>query len=79
MENIIIPILLFTFIILWVWSLLDLVFSTFKKSKWKIAWLLIIIFFPLLGSILYLLLKEEFKVKKRRFTPQFRPQNRDEF
>ena len=64
-----------TFILFWIWALLDLSASTFRKTKWKLAWLLIIIFFPILGSILYLLLRSEFKAKKKReFNSGFMPQ-----
>ncbi|WP_029036871.1 PLDc N-terminal domain-containing protein [Salinimicrobium xinjiangense] len=76
MENFVFPVFilgLFLFIIFWIWAFLDLVSSPFKKTRWKVAWLLIIIAFPLLGAILYLLLGKEFKVQRsRRFQPQFR-------
>lgn len=72
MGEFVIPALLFAFILFWIWAFLDLSFSTFKKAKWKFAWLLVIIFFPLVGSILYLLLSGEFKAKRRRrFNPGF--------
>ncbi len=75
MENFVLPVYilgLFLFIFFWIWALLDLVSSPFKKTRWKIAWLLIIVAFPLVGSILYLLLRKEFKIqKRRRFQPQF--------
>ena len=62
------------FIIFWIVALLDLTASTFKKKKWKLAWLLIILFFPIIGSILYFLLRSEFKSrKKRKFNPGFMP------
>ncbi|NJW53221.1 PLDc N-terminal domain-containing protein [Salinimicrobium oceani] len=65
---------IFLFLIFWIWALLDLANARFKDVKWKLAWLLIIIFFPLLGSILYLLLKKNFKQSRRRsFAPEFRP------
>lgn len=79
MEQYLIPFLilgLFVFIIFWVWALLDLASSTFKKTNWKIAWLLIIVLFPVLGSILYLLLRKDFKAQKRRsFSPGFNTNN----
>lgn len=72
MENIILSLGLISAIILWLWALIDLAFSGFKKSRWKTGWLLVIIFFPIMGSILYLLLKEDFKLKrKRKFNPDF--------
>ena len=64
------------FILFWIWALLDLASSNFKMTNWKLAWLLIILFFPLLGSILYLLLRKDFKAEKRRsFDPGFMPRN----
>ncbi|QHS54634.1 PLDc_N domain-containing protein [Mucilaginibacter sp. 14171R-50] len=35
-------------------SLIDAVRSTFKDSVTKLMWVLVILFFPFLGSILYL-------------------------
>lgn len=64
------------FILFWIWALLDLASSTFKKLNWKLAWLLIILFLPLLGSVLYLLLKRDFKAEKgRNFNPGFISRN----
>ena len=74
MEHLLVPVYIagvFIFIILWIWALLDLASSTFKKGNWKIAWLLIIVFFPFIGSILYLLLRKDFKAQKRHFEPDF--------
>ncbi|MHA6280603.1 PLDc N-terminal domain-containing protein [Salinimicrobium sp. CAU 1759] len=68
---------LFIFILFWVWTLLDLIFSTFRKSRWKFAWILVIIFFPVIGSILYFILRKDFQLKRRRtFQPYFRPGSR---
>ncbi len=59
--------------ILWVWALIDLVKSHFKNPTYKILWLLAILFFPVVGSILYFMLKKEFvDPGKRKFDPDFR-------
>ena len=71
MEDFFIPLVFILFITLWLWAILDLVFSTFKKTRWKLAWLLAIIFFPFVGSILYLLLKKDFKAGPRKFRRHF--------
>ncbi len=39
--------------ILWLWALIDCVKREFKPND-KLIWVLIIIFLPLIGSILYL-------------------------
>lgn len=39
--------------ILVLWALIDVIKSDFKDSTNKIIWLLLIIFLPLLGAILY--------------------------
>jgi chromate transport protein ChrA len=38
------------------WALIDVIKSDFKDSTNKIIWLLLIIFLPLLGAILYFLI-----------------------
>ena len=80
MEEILVPVYivgLCVFIIFWVWALLDLASSTFKKANWKIAWLLVIVCFPVVGSILYLLLRKDFKAQKRAdFNPGFNTNNK---
>jgi glucan phosphoethanolaminetransferase (alkaline phosphatase superfamily) len=58
--------------ILWCWAVFDLVKSRFKNPIHKALGLLMILFFPVLGSILYFQLKEGFVQKKRReFNPDF--------
>ena len=49
--------------ILWLWVIIDLLKSTFKDSTNKLIWAIIIIFLPVLGSILYLLIGRSQKVK----------------
>ncbi|WP_416384484.1 PLD nuclease N-terminal domain-containing protein [Salinimicrobium sp. HB62] len=62
------------FIAFWGWALLDLIFSNFRRSRWKIAWFLVIVFFPVVGSMLYFLLRKDFQLKRGRiFQPYFRP------
>jgi len=50
-------ILLFFFIplILWIWALIDCLKSEFNGSN-KIVWVIVIIFFPVVGPILYFLI-----------------------
>ncbi|AMM52985.1 hypothetical protein TH61_15295 [Rufibacter sp. DG15C] len=39
--------------ILWIWALVDILKSDFKSDVEKIIWLLLVIFVPVLGWILY--------------------------
>lgn len=40
-------------LILWVWALIDILKSTFKDTATKIVWLLVVIFLPVIGVIIY--------------------------
>ena len=59
-------------IILWIWAVFDITKSRFKNSIMKIVWLLIVLFFPVFGSIFYFQLRKKFVTKKNRdFQPNF--------
>ena len=45
-------------IILWFWAIFDITKSRFKEPKMNTIWLLAVLFFPVLGSILYFQLKK---------------------
>jgi polyferredoxin len=69
-------ILLFGFIILtmilWIWAISDIIRSRFIKSTMKIVWLAIVLFFPILGSIIYFQLRRKLINKEpRKFQPDF--------
>lgn len=49
--------------VLWLWALIDLLRSDFKDSINKLIWLILIVFLPVLGAILYLLIGRGQKVK----------------
>lgn len=57
--------------ILWVWALIDLIKTPFKDRHFKTMYLIMILLFPLLGSILYFMSKRAVKGEKRTFTPNF--------
>ena len=42
--------------LLWLWALVDLLTSEFGDSTNKLIWVLVIVFLPVLGAILYLLI-----------------------
>ena len=59
-------------IVLWVWAIIDITRSRFKKPNMNTIWLLAVLFFPVLGSILYFQFKRKFVTKKpRKFQPNF--------
>ncbi|MBC3539456.1 PLD nuclease N-terminal domain-containing protein [Rufibacter sediminis] len=49
--------------ILWIWSLVDLLTSKFANSLEKLIWLIAIVFVPVLGAVLYLLIGRKQKIK----------------
>lgn len=42
-------------LILWVYAIVDVLKGTFQGSATKLLWLIVIIIFPILGALLYLL------------------------
>lgn len=50
---------------LWLWALIDLLSSDFRDSTTKLIWVVIIIFLPVLGALLYLLIGRGQKVKNQ--------------
>ena len=72
METILITGLIFLIIALWFWAIIDISRSRFKNPTMNTVWLLVVLFFPVIGSILYFLLRKKFVTKKRRkFQPNF--------
>jgi hypothetical protein len=55
---------------LWVYSLFDCLKSEFVEANQKLIWIILIIFVPFLGPLMYLGLSKKGKVK-RRFQPDF--------
>tara|TARA_R110001592_G_scaffold18399_1_gene76382 strand:- start:932 stop:1159 length:228 start_codon:yes stop_codon:yes gene_type:complete len=71
-TDILIPAVILLAIALWVWALVDLSKSRFKSGKDNLLWLLIILFSPIIGSILYFQLKKKFTERHpRQFQPKF--------
>lgn len=72
METIMIIGFIFLSIALWFWAIIDISRSRFKNPIMNTMWLLTVLFFPILGSILYFQFKEKFVSKeKRKFQPNF--------
>ncbi len=49
-------------LVLWVFALVDILKSEFTGSN-KIVWLLVVIFLPVLGAVLYFLIGKQQKIK----------------
>ncbi len=59
-------------IALWFWAIIDITRSRFKNRNMNTVWLLIILFFPVLGSIFYFQLRKNLVAKEpRKFLPNF--------
>lgn len=72
MEIKLIMTLLVLTLILWFWAIIDITRSRFKSQTMNTVWLLLVLFFPLIGSILYFQLKRKLTTKKpRKFNPNF--------
>ncbi|MFW5700270.1 MAG: PLD nuclease N-terminal domain-containing protein [Cyclobacteriaceae bacterium] len=75
METTLIILLVILTIFLWFWAIFDITKSRFKDPIMKTVWLLAVLFFPVLGSIIYFQLRKMFVTNERRkFRPNF---NRD--
>lgn len=48
---------------LWLWALVEIIRSDFNDSSQKIIWLLILIFLPVLGWLLYVIIGRGQRVK----------------
>jgi len=72
MYSTLVPILLIFTILLWFWTIRDIAYSRFKKPIMSTVWLLVVLFAPLIGSLLYLLFRKSFVDNSpRQFKPDF--------
>ena len=62
-------VLYFLIAILWLQAITDIVKTTFKLKIYKIIWICIVLFFPIIGSLIYFNLKK--RNKRRKFQPNF--------
>ncbi|WP_420319097.1 PLDc N-terminal domain-containing protein [Ekhidna sp.] len=59
-------------VVLWIWALIDIFRLSRKSTESPAPWLLLIILFPILGSILFFQIgKKRMKDNKRTFDPKF--------
>ncbi len=72
MENIMIIGLSILTLILVFWAIIDITRSRFINPTKRTIWLLIVLFFPMIGSILYFQLRKKLITKEsRQFQPKF--------
>ncbi len=72
METTFILIFIILTTILWFWAIIDIIKSIFKNPTMNTVWLLIVLFFPVLGSIFYFQLRKKLINKEpRKFQPNF--------
>lgn len=58
--------------ILWIWAFIDVFKSNFENGSDKILVILLIIFLPILGPIIYFQLKHKrTRANRRKFQPKF--------
>lgn len=76
MEALIITVLIILTLTLWVWAVIDIVKSRFINPAKKTFWLLIVLIFPTIGSIVYFQLKGIHTLKEaKKFQPDFNRTN----
>lgn len=46
-------------LILWIWAIVDIINSRFREDSTKIIWILLVIFLPFLGTLLYYVIGRE--------------------
>lgn len=67
--------LMFTYavlaLILWIQSIRDIIDTNFQSQPLKVTWLVIVILFPVAGSIVYFQLKKRLTGNSRIFKPNF--------
>ncbi len=65
--SVILLIIVFIFILLpsifWIIALIDILKSDFRDTNGKIIWALVVIFLPVIGSILYFLIGKSQKIQ----------------
>jgi len=49
-------------LILWIYALVDILSNSFKKNE-KLIWLLSVLFVPMIGAILYIIIGRKQKLK----------------
>ena len=56
---------------LWIWAISDIARSEFAQRNNQLVFLLLVICFPVIGSIIYFLMKGRLVIHDRKFNPVF--------
>ncbi|NQU33424.1 MAG: PLDc_N domain-containing protein [Bacteroidetes bacterium] len=73
MEIILIMTLSFLTLILVFWALIDIVRSRFINPNMRTGWLVVVLFFPIIGSILYFQMRKTLTTNETlKFNPKFK-------
>ena len=73
MEIILIITLCFLTLILVLWALIDIVRSRFIKPNMRTVWLIVVLFVPIIGSILYFQMRKTLTTSETlKFNPKFK-------
>jgi len=57
--------------ILWIWAFVDILKSRFDNPMSNGIWIVLILLFPILGSIIYFQLGKNYKKDSKKFNPDF--------
>ena len=57
--------------ILWIWAFVDISRSRFENPPMKWLWIILILFFPILGSIIYFQFGKKQTKAPKKFNPDF--------
>ena len=72
MEKILVIAFVFLSLILTFWALIDVSRSRFKNSSQRTIWLMIVLFLPIWGPIIYFQIRRKLVTKEKRvFNPNF--------
>ncbi len=71
-QSFLVLILISLVIILWFWALIDIARSRFISTTMNLVWLVFVLFCPVIGTMIYLLVRKNYITKeKRSFQPEF--------
>lgn len=69
-KNMVLPsgmqLLVISLIVLWIYTLIDVLRNDFKSSINKLIWIIVILFLAQIGSILYLIFGRKQRIRKER-------------
>jgi len=66
-------------VILWIWAFVDISRSRFENPTMKWLWFILILFFPILGSIIYFQFGKKYTKDPKKFNPDFSKNSEQNF